>query len=308
MAAALARKTLPYLMILLAFVCVGSVSERLCAQEKRVVAIANGTKVTEGDIDAYCKIFGIENPNSEVRATVRETLIDRILLDKFLKEKKAEVDQEMLDAQMGAFVSVADHTKLSIEELLAKRGLSSAQLKETLSIDLKWQDYSEKNITPQQVKIHFEKNKNRFDGTRIVARQIFWKLPDPMTDEALQTKLMAASSLRERIVRGEITFEEAAKTVSESPSGKRNGGLMEDFAYFGSMPTAITQIAFATREGEISQPFVTPFGIHLLKVEKVQPGTFTLDDVYPVVFERMSQTLKENIVMGLRKDAQIERK
>lgn len=295
-----------------AFICIAIIATLMpiavFAQSKEVVATVDGVKITAGDIDTYCKIMKIDTPSEDTRNTIRETLIDRMLLEKFLKEKKAVPDQSALDQQMGAFVSVADHTKQPLEELLAKRGLTTAELERFLSVDLKWLNFAQKTITPQQVKIYFEQNKNRFDGTRITARQIFWKLPQPMSDEALQKKLLAATAVRDQINKGEITFEDAAKTISEYPSGKINGGLMEDVAYFGAMPTAITQIAFATREGELSQPFVTPFGIHVLKVEKIKVGTFSLDDAYPLVFERMSQTLRENTVLQLRKDAMIERK
>lgn len=300
------------LALCVAFCCVGWLRSNpplfAIAQAGNVVAVVDGVKITDDDVDSYCRILGIDAPSSEVRQSIRETLVDRVLLDKFLQRKKAEVDPAALDLQLGAFVSVAEHTQQPLADLLAKRGLTQEELEKSLALDLKWQDYARKSITPQQVKIFFEKNKIRFDGTRLTASQIFWKLPVPMSDAVLQEKLAAARSLREDIASGKLTFEEAARNHSESPSGQLNGGLLGDFSYYGTMPLEITQIAFATHEGDMSQPFVSTFGIHLLKVQKVQPGNFSLDDAYPTVFEKMSQALKENTVMNLRNEAVVERK
>ena len=72
------------------------------------------------------------------------------------------------------------------------------------------------------------------------------------------------NSLRNKILNGE-DFETVAKTHSEDPSVKANGG---DLGYFSAfrMVYPFETAAFNTPLGEISKPFRTRFGYHILKV------------------------------------------
>ena len=72
------------------------------------------------------------------------------------------------------------------------------------------------------------------------------------------------NSLRNKILNGE-DFETVAKTHSEDPSVKTNGG---DLGYFSAfrMVYPFETAAFNTPLGEVSKPFRTRFGYHILKV------------------------------------------
>lgn len=62
-----------------------------------------------------------------------------------------------------------------------------------------------------------------------------------------------------------ITFEQVAKQYSEDPSANQNGGNLGYFSAF-SMVYAFENAAFNTKTGEVSQPFRTQFGYHIVKV------------------------------------------
>lgn len=72
------------------------------------------------------------------------------------------------------------------------------------------------------------------------------------------------NSLRNKILNGE-DFETVAKTHSEDPSAKTNGG---DLGYFSAfrMVYPFETAAFNTPLGEVSKPFRTRFGYHIIKV------------------------------------------
>jgi|TARA_Y100000310_G_scaffold330539_1_gene402386 peptidyl-prolyl cis-trans isomerase C len=63
-------------------------------------------------------------------------------------------------------------------------------------------------------------------------------------------------------------FEEVAKSVSICPSRKKGGSL----GWFtrGKMVKEFENIAFSLKKGEISKPFKTQFGWHIVKVEDTQ--------------------------------------
>ena len=45
------------------------------------------------------------------------------------------------------------------------------------------------------------------------------------------------------------------------------------------MPAEFSRIAFGLKPGEVSQPFVSPFGVHLITVLEEKPGTKTWKEV-----------------------------
>ena len=72
-----------------------------------------------------------------------------------------------------------------------------------------------------------------------------------------------AVMLRKDIIKGDISFEDAAMRYSLCPSGQ-NGG---DLGYFNrrAMEQQFADTAFDQKIGEISKPVGTKFGWHLIK-------------------------------------------
>lgn len=69
---------------------------------------------------------------------------------------------------------------------------------------------------------------------------------------------------RAKIIEGE-EFEAVARKYSEDPSVQRNGGTLGFFTVF-SMVYPFENAVYTTKEGEISEPFKTRFGYHIVKV------------------------------------------
>lgn len=76
--------------------------------------------------------------------------------------------------------------------------------------------------------------------------------------------------IRKKAVSGE-NFAELAKTYSDDPSGKINGG---DLYYFSSLQMVypFETAAYATPEGKVSEIVRTRFGYHILKVTDKKPS------------------------------------
>jgi peptidyl-prolyl cis-trans isomerase D len=75
-----------------------------------------------------------------------------------------------------------------------------------------------------------------------------------------------ARALRDSLLHG-LDFATAAKTESADSGSAKQGGLLPTFGH-GQMAPAFDAAAFRSPVGQISEPVVTPFGIHLIKVEK----------------------------------------
>ena len=65
--------------------------------------------------------------------------------------------------------------------------------------------------------------------------------------------------------------KKTAKRFSGDPSSKEQGGELNWFRR-GTMVPAFEQAAFSQKPGVISDPVESPFGFHLIQVERIQPA------------------------------------
>ena len=86
----------------------------------------------------------------------------------------------------------------------------------------------------------------------------------PAKNDSTSIKILAEDLIK-RINNGE-NFETVAAEYTEDPSGQNNGG---DLGWFpeGRMVKPFTDACFNTKKGEISEPVLTQFGYHIIKVE-----------------------------------------
>ena len=84
------------------------------------------------------------------------------------------------------------------------------------------------------------------------------------------------------------------------------GGDVGFFSFRGKMPVAFTSVAFALKVGEVSEPFVTQFGTHLVTVTERKPGTLSLEDVRPQVLTQISGKMWNETVAQERGKVKIE--
>lgn len=80
-----------------------------------------------------------------------------------------------------------------------------------------------------------------------------------------------ASEVEDKITAG-LDFSKAARDFSKDPATASQGGDL-GFITPDAMPEAFSKAAFALQEGEVSEPIESPFGWHLILVEKSRPAT-----------------------------------
>jgi peptidyl-prolyl cis-trans isomerase SurA len=124
--------------------------------------------------------------------------------------------------------------------------------------------------TETEMRAYFDEQKGQL-GSRpatVSFRQIvITPRPSP---ESKQKTLAQADSIVLELRRG-ADFATAARRFSQDPGSKDQGGSLNWFRR-GVMVPAFERVAFALKPGTISDPVESPFGYHIIQVERVQPG------------------------------------
>jgi peptidyl-prolyl cis-trans isomerase SurA len=126
------------------------------------------------------------------------------------------------------------------------------------------------NVPEEEIRRFFEAQRGRL-GERpatVSFEQVLIR-PTPNDSAKAAARRKAEQVLEE--LRAGADFEVLAKRYSEDPGSKERGG---DLGWFrqGTMVRPFEQVAFALRPGDVSGVVETPFGFHIIKVEKIRGG------------------------------------
>ena len=125
-----------------------------------------------------------------------------------------------------------------------------------------------RNVSETEVNEAFEKNKESLQGApaTVTFRQVV-VAPKPSPAAKARAKAKADSLLAE-IKRGG-DFEQIAKRESMDPASKPQGGDL-GWNRRGAMVPEFERMMFALAPGQVSPVIETPFGFHVIRVDRVQ--------------------------------------
>lgn len=230
--------------------------------KNEVLAVVGGEKITNADLDAFLQNVPQEQRGYAANPQYRETFLDRLIIyrayAKMAEEQKWDETEE--------FKAIMENAR---KEFLAQFAINQV-LK-----DIK--------VTEEEIEQFYGANAQHFvNGETVSAKHILTKEEQECID------------IFARIVKGEISFEDAAKEYSTCPSGQRGGDLGE-FGK-GQMVKEFENVAFSGEIGQILGPVKTQFGYHLIKVEaRSEASIIPLDEVHDKIEHTLLQQ-KQNQV------------
>ena len=126
-------------------------------------------------------------------------------------------------------------------------------------------------VTPEEVRIFFEsipKNELPTFGTELEISQI---VIEPEVSEVEKERIVNQLKVfREDVLERGSSFASKAILYSQDPGSRATGGKYTLHRKRPRMVKEFRDEAFSLEEGEISQPFKTDFGWHILTVDKIR--------------------------------------
>lgn len=288
----------------------------------RIVATVNDEIITWSElmnviiIDGRQLLDGLsgEERENKIREAERPVLNNLIEMKLQLQEAgrmNLDVNAAEIDGAIEEIRTKYGLTEETLMNSLKAEGLTPDDYRARLADQILLQkviNYAVRNnivVSDKEIEQYYNDNIGEFDGgEKIRISQIFFASPrDSSQKESVEAK---AREIAQRISSGE-DFAELAGEFSEDPSRAFGGDL--GYISRGSALKEIEDAAAALNKGEVSSPFLSPAGLHIIKLEdRIEGGG--IDKVRDKIREALLQKAFEGKYRewkaGLREKAFIE--
>ena len=274
-----------------------------------VVARVGKIPVYRSEFEAALKRIGIARvPSAEQRQRLEAELLEQLVNERLLQQvvvaEKIAVDEDEVSQIVVRMRSQLSDRRIEFDTFLAHNGRDEQSLREQVKLELALKKMLAAELTSEALAAAFEKHRREIDGTRLRASHIVLR-PDPARGaDALPALIRKADEIRREILKGTISFADAARRHSAGPS-RRQGGDIGYFPRHGIMHEDFAREAFALAKGDVSKPFATPSGVHILMVTGVEPGNGSAEGLRPQVEKLVVQQAIRGLLERGRSTTQI---
>jgi peptidyl-prolyl cis-trans isomerase SurA len=233
--------------------------------EKTLIDLRNQGASTE-DV-TRCGLLG---KLMEDRLYAHQAVQDSILVSDDEVNATGERQLQSLVQQIGSMKKVLEYYKKESEADFREELYKINKLR-MLSERMQQDIVSEIDVTPEEVRQFFfriPEDERPVFGAEMEIAQIV-KEPKP-TKEEKQKAIEKLERIRADILDNDSSFSVKATLYSEDPGSKSKGGLYTGVTKETGFVKEFKDVAFSLNEGEVSEPFETIFGYHIMTVEKIR--------------------------------------
>ncbi len=246
-----------------------------------IIATLGDYIILDSDIDkAYLEL---SSQGASVEGITRCQLLGKLLEDKLYAHQaiqdsivvsdesvKEKMDRQLnyMVEQLGSMDKVVQYFKKSSEEDF-RSDLFEIIKTNSLTDEMQRKIIDEVEITPEEVRTFFNKipkDELPVFGAEMEVAQIVVK--PKISNEEKQRTIDRLKEFKKEIQEGSSFFSKAV-LYSQDPGSRSNGGFYK-MTRKTPFVKEFKDVAFSLAEGEISEPFETDFGYHIILVEKIR--------------------------------------
>ena len=204
----------------------------------------------------------------------KDKLIDQLINNAISKQEAEALDitvpDDELDAAVDSVLAQNRMTREQFEQELSKSNMSfdtyrNEVLREQLMLlKLKKRIIVTMDVDERALREIYEKEFSSEPELYFTASHIIMQANESNDAEIKD----AVTAIYKEVTEGRTTFAEAAKSYSQDGSAA-NGGALGTFSARDMVPEFSERLA-VMKEGEVSEPFRTRYGWHIVKLDKVE--------------------------------------
>jgi peptidyl-prolyl cis-trans isomerase SurA len=283
---------------------------------EQLIAVIDGEPYTLSNVEKFAKAkAGRSFPTGDLKAINSS---DREVLEQFLTEKllEAEVREAgiiVTDNDVNRYIEqVKKNNRLSDEDLntaLKRENQTLENYKVSVKAEIEKSELIDRQvrrkvtISDEDVERYYKLNANKYrTNDRAHIRHILLALDGNAAPEQVERATAKAKELRQRIAAG-ADFATIARENSQG-AGHADGGDI-GWVKRGTLIPALEEIAFQKLSvGQVSEPFRTSMGVHIVKLEGRDPGNpVPLSSVAPRIKEELTtKALEERFAKWVKSD------
>ena len=237
-------------------------------------------------------------------AQMLEQLIERKLVHAYLERMDMGASDHEIDKKIEEYQAKLASQNRSLKDLLDERSLTERELRRRVTWELGWKKYVATHLSDAELEAYFNAHRHEFDGSQVRASHILLRSKQSGDSKATDKLVQRAVAIKKQILTGGKDFAESAKAYSVAPSSSR-GGDVDYFPRHGIMVEAFSRAAFALEVGETSPPVVTRFGVHLIHLTDVKPGSKKWTDARGHLTKPTERHLFQKLASEQRENARI---
>ena len=282
----------------------------------QLIVVIDGEPYTLSNLNLYAKTkmnrdFPTASLN-QINSSDQEVL-EQFITEKLLESEAREAGIKISDEDVRRYIDeIKKRNRLSDDDLktvLSREGQTIESYRASVKSELEKSEILSRqvakkvNITNEDVERYYKLNASKFrSDDRVRLRHILFSLPETATSDQVQEVTEKSMEVYKRIVAG-ADFAELAREFSQG-AGQADGGDI-GWVKRGTLVPGIEQVAFEKLSvGQVSTPFRTRMGMHIVKLEARENGAvLPLSTVAPKIREELqSKAVEERFVRWLKTD------
>jgi peptidyl-prolyl cis-trans isomerase SurA len=258
-----------------------------------------------------------DTARNQIRRMAVEQLVEKKLVEQKIKELNIKVSDEEVRQ---AIEDVKKQNNMASQEVLvsalASQGLTydqyRAQLQEQIEkLKLVSMEVRAKiQVGESEMREYYETNRAKYsEEDTFRARHIFIRTNEKAPPDEIKRSMTTALMVLAEAKSGK-DFAELAKSYSEDPSARKDGGNLGTFKK-GDMMPELEGAIMSMKTGDVSELVYTPSGFHIVKLEeritgKMKPFEKVKGDIEEALYRKKSEDRFTQWAKELRSKSSIE--
>ena len=220
------------------------------------------------------------NPNTnpvaykKILESSRESMVEQLLIIEMAEQDSVEILDKDIDKALNQQIDNIISQTGSKELAEAALGKKISDFKRSYRDDMKGKLLAEKytsslttsiNVSRGDVIDFFNTYKDSIPSFPTLYKTHHILIEIKPSEESVKNSFNKANDIRNKILNGEISFDDAAKTYSADPGSKNQGGNL-GYVSRGTFVKEFDKVVFTVEKNILTKPVKTQYGHHIIEV------------------------------------------